>query len=512
MAGLLLIKEFHDWTEEQAVNAYMFHADVQYALNLPPAMQSLSVRTVQRYEDIFREDELAARVMHEVTNSLVAELDLDISRQRLDSTHFESNMATFGRTRMMGVTIKRFLTQVKRHAADDYAALPEDLRERYAPSVGLLFAGANKDKRTALRQQVAEDMCLLIDRFADNKAIAGRQTYKALLRVFEDQCEVREGAIVVKKKTGGDVVQNPSDPDATYDGKKGAGYQLQVSETCSDANEVQLIVAAKVETAVASDQNAIEPVLEALEQDGHLPDQLLADGGYGSDDNIVIAAEKNVDLQSPVSGAAGAKHDQPYQLNVDDFAIDPKTQKALRCPAGHEPLASIHDPETAITVTTMPAEACAGCEFGAECPIKRIAGEFQLRHAAKDQRLAARRREQDTKPFQENYRKRAGGESVNSGLKRVTGLARLRVRGLPAIAHAAYMRIAGWNIFRAATSLLLRAKLKRTAKSATASESGQEEGAEGDANSGQVLQGLFTPQAASFAGMEGWLCGAGQAA
>ena len=30
---------------------------------------------------------------------------------------------------------------------------------------------------------------------------------------------------------------------------------------------------------------------------------------------------------------------------------------------------------------------------------------------------------------QENYRKRAGGESVNSAVKRVTGLARFRVRG-----------------------------------------------------------------------------------
>ena len=32
MAGLLLIKEFKDWTSTEAAEAYMFHADVQYAL------------------------------------------------------------------------------------------------------------------------------------------------------------------------------------------------------------------------------------------------------------------------------------------------------------------------------------------------------------------------------------------------------------------------------------------------------------------------------------------------
>jgi hypothetical protein len=45
MASLLLIKEFMDWTKTEA---YMFHAEVQYALNLEPANQSLCERTVER--------------------------------------------------------------------------------------------------------------------------------------------------------------------------------------------------------------------------------------------------------------------------------------------------------------------------------------------------------------------------------------------------------------------------------------------------------------------------------
>jgi len=69
---------------------------VRYALNLEPGAQ-VSDRTVERYQKQFREDETAARIFDDVTGGLTEKLELDVSRQRLDSTHVFSNMATFGR-------------------------------------------------------------------------------------------------------------------------------------------------------------------------------------------------------------------------------------------------------------------------------------------------------------------------------------------------------------------------------------------------------------------------------
>jgi len=152
--------------------------------------------------------------------------------------------------------------------------------------------------------------------------------------------------------------------------------------------------------------------------------------------------------------------DDPYSLNVDDFVVHAETETVQRCPAGFRPLASVHDSENGVTKTTMPTEACAGCRFGRECPVNRQDGEFRLTHTAKERRLTERRREQATEAFRENYRKRSGGESTNSGLKRRMGLGRSRVRGLQAVAHAIYLRVAGWNILRAAASPQLRARLQ----------------------------------------------------
>ena len=229
MAGLVLIKEFMNWTKEEALDAYRLNIGVQYALNLEPVAQDISMRTLERQIALFAEEGAAKTVMDRVTAKLVETLGVRIDQQRLDSTHIFSDMASFGRTRLMGVAIKRFLTQLRRNDEQGYNALNESLRQRYAPGVNQLFADIKKDSdsRRLLRQQVAEDMYSLVKLFADNSTHNSKSTYKALERIFYEQCEVHEDKVSVKEKTGGNVMQNPSDPDATYDGHKGPGYQVR---------------------------------------------------------------------------------------------------------------------------------------------------------------------------------------------------------------------------------------------------------------------------------------------
>jgi hypothetical protein len=145
MAGLLRIKEFMNWTKPEALDAYSFNIGIQYALNLEPVAQDISMRTLERQIALFAEERLAKTVMEHVTAKLVDVLDIKIDKQRLDSTHIFSDMASFGRTRLMGVAIKRFLTQVNHHDEHGYNTLDELLRQRYAPGVNQLFADIKKD-------------------------------------------------------------------------------------------------------------------------------------------------------------------------------------------------------------------------------------------------------------------------------------------------------------------------------------------------------------------------------
>lgn len=459
MAGLVFLADFFDWNAQEAIEAYIFRNDVQYALNLEPGA-TLSTRTLERYQQLFREHDLAACIFDNVTTKLIAALDLDVSRQRLDSTHVFSHMATFGRTKLMAVAVKRFLTQLQRHDNTAFAVLPEDLRKRYAPAQSRLFADAkDAEARARCRQQAAEDLHLVITRFADRPDHTRRSTYKALITIFGQQCELSGDTIVVKAKTGGDCVQNPSDLDATYSGHKGPGYQIQITETCVSENDVQLITGALPQTACAPDADAVVAMLDHVEQAGRLPEEMLADTLYTGDENVQAAAARGVDLIGPVPGRA--PESDPEALSVDDFAWDERTGTISACPAGHNPTSCARDAETATTRIEMPASACHECPFRKQCPIEKTRdGKYTLDIGDKERRLAGRRVEESTEVFKERYAPRSGIESTNSGLKNRLGLGRLRVRGRGSVFRVLLHKVAGWNVLRAAASAKLRAWVK----------------------------------------------------
>jgi hypothetical protein len=457
MAGLVFLTDFFDWTSAEAAEAYMLNLGVQYALNLDPGA-AVAARTIERYQRLFREEDLPATVFRQVTAALAELLELDVSKQRLDSTHVFSQMATFGRTKLMAVAIKRFLTQVKRHARDRYDALPEDLRSRYERAESKLFSHAKDvEGRKRSRQQAAEDLRWVMEHFADQADITNRSTYKILAKIFSEQCEIVADKVEVRTQTGGNRIQNPSDPDATYDGHKGVGYQVQISETYSADNEVQLILATLPQTACERDEAAVSLILEQLKDWNVLPEEMPADTAYGSDENVQLAAAYGVELIAPIAGRTPTAL-PPDVLTVDDFAIDERTGQVDACPQSHVPLRVERDAAAQRTLVEMPAETCQGCPLLALCPITKTRdGRYELEFTDKEQRLAARRREQATEVFQERYAPRAGIESTNSGLKRREGLGKLRVRGRGSVFRVLYHKIAGWNVLRAAASGKVRA-------------------------------------------------------
>jgi hypothetical protein len=438
IAGLLFLQEANDWTNEQTVEAYLFRTDVQYALNLEPGNDEMCLRTFERYRTLFIDDELASTIMDRVTAELVNQLELNIEEQRLDSTHVFSNMASFGRTRLMGIAIKRFLSQVQRHHLEDYNALPEALRKRYGVSPAKLFAndGKSAEDRTRTRQQVAEELHSLIERFADHEGLSNRPSYKALVTIFAQQCELVESKVKVRTKTGGVCLQNPSDPDATYDGHKGQGYKAQVVETCTESNDVQLILTVLPQTAAESDADAVKPIVGELKEKGMLPKSLTVDTSYSSDENVQAAAEENVELVGPVPGRSPEAEEPPAgqekgmePLSIDDFAVDERTHKVNACPSGRIPLQTTYDAKTGTTTVEMPSGTCESCPFREACPIETNPGErAKLKYTDKQRRLSERRREEATEAFRERYARRSGIESTNSGLKRRLGLGQLRVR------------------------------------------------------------------------------------
>lgn len=432
MIGLLVIMEFKQWTADEAAEAYSLDAGVQFALNLGRDHQYVCPRTVETYKRLLREgDDHCADIFGTVTASLVEEFQIDISRQRLDSTHLFSYMARLTRGNLMAVTVKRFLTQVLRHDPTAHAALPDELIQRYSPAEGRIF-GYGKSKADSAElvrriQQTAEDIHFLIERFEGNPRLNTRSTWQALIRVFQDHCELKptkgprgKPVILLKEKAtdakgqSSHVLQNPSDPEAGYDGHKGPGYQLQLAQSYGEQNEVNLITACLPQSAAESDSAALIPVLESQADHGLQPEQVLADTAYGSDENVEACREAGIQLLSPVSGKAPAT----------DPAVPDKPDSPDK-PAA---------PASSGAAPPGPASSGGGPE---RVPDTRKA------------RLEQRRAAQQTEAWKKEYAKRSGQEGVNRALDRKTGIKQLVVRGKQAVSMALYLKTIGWNLLKA---------------------------------------------------------------
>lgn len=120
-------------------------------------------------------------------------------------------------------------------------------------------------------------MDYLVERFVEIGAYSRKDGCKAVDGIFYGQCEVEEEMVCVKEKTGGNVMQNPCDEDATYDGHKGAGYQVEISETWNWDNDVQIITSAIPVTAAESDAGNVKEVLDDLGANGLLPELMRSD-------------------------------------------------------------------------------------------------------------------------------------------------------------------------------------------------------------------------------------------
>lgn len=446
LAGLMSVKEFFKWTNEEAMNRYNADLLIQYALNIDQG-EEISRATFFRYQKRFREEDVAREAMRLITDVLLKKAKIDLSKQRLDSTHVFSNMAVFSRRRLLHHTIYDFLVQLKRHYEGKYRELPEDFQVRYTSDNGWCFAENSPmltlhygNTKATPEEQLGYDMRLLIERFHADIAISNGTKYKLMKRVFEEQFDV-DGKVELKKHPGGQVLVNPSDPDAEI-GHKGAGYQVQIMQTCSENNEVQMITNVLPQGASASDQEALKTMVDLSIASDTKPDILLTDAGYGSDANVCYSQDHEIKQIAPTTGK------QKDQVGLEECTLDELNRIAI-CPAGKRPAKSMFDPDKEKGYALFFKDMCENCPIKKHCPAQKYGKHnYKWEYDAVKLRLRDRRGYEETPEFHDEYGPRNGIEGLNGNLKQNTPLRRLRCRGQTAVHTAIYMIAAMHNIMQ----------------------------------------------------------------
>jgi hypothetical protein len=514
VVAILLLKDFFDLTDSEALDHFAFDRRWHIALDVVDQDVSCCQKTLHNFRALLRQHDKARLLFEQLTDSLLRLLQVDTSRQRLDSTHCKSNFATRKRLGIFCESIRLFLRGLQRHRRDDYAALPEQLRERHRTEPGHKnrYPGAATEVARRRLAVVARDLFRLIRLFEKDKEIASWAEFATLRRVLAEQCEVlpepqqplpddddlalgpEPVGVRPPKEVPASSLQSPHDPDATY-GKKGQGYEVQVCETFGNKSELdpdkpELITHVEVTPSCQGDNRVTVPIVKALKARDIQPEQLEVDSNFTSSAVVKQARQLGTDVNGPVRGNQDLPG--PGEVTVGDFRVDLQAPHNSRCPAGQplvqqtvqepsappgaagaagagESAAQLQRRRVSLAVLTT---LCLSCELAAKCPARPgKAGQPEQRVVnTTEQELISgqRRRYQTTAEFKQRQAWRAGAEATNSELKRRHGIGKLAVRGGERVQVAVYLKALACNVKRAAVHLGKRLLAGTTAQPAGA--------------------------------------------
>jgi hypothetical protein len=284
--GALLFQQAFDLTDQETIEQLSFNIQWHYALNIygqSDEANYMSLKTLWNNRDLVAQHGLEKIIFQTITGKLADVFGVDTTKQRLDSVHIKSNMQKLGRIRIFSETIRGFLVNLKRSHETYFATVDDAIIEKYLSEKTLgCFSKVKPSEAKKTLDTVSTDLFSLAIQFENVSEICNMNTYKLLKRVLTEQCNVTENTAVPKapKEISSDSLQNPSDPDATYSGHKGQGFQAQIMETYSEDKKetvLNLITHVEVEPSHNSDAHALIPAIEYVKEQNMMPEVVLAD-------------------------------------------------------------------------------------------------------------------------------------------------------------------------------------------------------------------------------------------
>ena len=452
MLGICLLQEWNDLADQQALDAFGFDLRWRYALDVTETEAYLSRRSLVEFRRRLACKDPEMKLIHgifvEVGKTAIDKLGVSTSQQRLDSTHIESNIRYRGRITLFQDTIHLFLKKLR---DSDYQQVPEPIRQWHEVQPEGWFGMGENEKRARL-QRLAEYTHTLIELFSENKAVTSSAPYRLIVRLFKEQCEVKntqntesgEGdhkrtdqqvqgddsvkpsngiqgqqnnaKIEVKKKVEGETLQSAFDTDASW-GHKGTGYSAHIAETCNNGDKPEIITDYEVHGAHRSDAAKTADVLNRLEKVDLVPETLFTDGGYPTVPSVLQVMDRGVELVCPVN--RGPLNDDTMSREHFRFSED---NRVICCPNGHSAidhriLSNGADPSVH---AIFDGNICRQCVKLEQCPVRapnhrargcsprNTVGNFRLEITPELCLRDAMFEQQKTRQWKDRYKIRSG--------------------------------------------------------------------------------------------------------
>lgn len=371
-------------------------------------------------------------------------------RQRTDSTHVLAAVRLLNRRERVGETLRHTLNTLAEVAPEWLRVqAPSEWYERYGRRMENYRFPKAESAREALGATMGEDgfaLLRLLDAETALPWLRELPAVKTLRQVWAEQfADPPDPVRWREKKDMGsslDLITSPYDPEARYSTKRGmewVGYKVHFTETC-DEKSPHLITHVETTVAAVPDDQMLAPIHEALARRGLLPDMHLVDAGY-TDAEVLVSSqnEYGVTVLGPVAADASWQTKAGEGFDKESFLVDWQAQ-SVTCPAGKQSFSWLPCPEPAKLAAIhvrFSRKDCSPCPFRSRCTRAKIEPrELLLQKREEYEALHARRQQQTTPEFREQYALRAGIEATHAqGLRRsdlrqarYSGLARTRLQ------------------------------------------------------------------------------------
>ncbi len=313
LAGMMLLKEGHGWSDEQLFENANYNLLIRSALGLMNLEDAVPVASTyylfrRRLVEYNRENnvDLFKTCQDQITAGQILEFNVSGKQVRMDSKLLGSNIAWLSRYELIHETLRLFIDEreefiYKKSLSNAEFTLIESIQNETGNKVVYRSTKADIDTRIIALGKLMYRFVVL---FKSNNY----GQYQTLKTVFEQQYSVSKNKVILpleNEKISAKSVQSPHDTDAHFrnkDGNKVKGYSANVTETCDqpaeDGNPVlNLITDTQVEVVSTQDNSYLKPALTASQE--ILPnsiEKVYTDGAYNSVENQEYCQNNDINL------------------------------------------------------------------------------------------------------------------------------------------------------------------------------------------------------------------------
>lgn len=432
LVGLLILKENFMLPDEDLVGSLHFDMRFQFALGTTSyEKQPVSINTIYNFRArvLEYEKKTGRDLIKEEIEALAAlmesEMKIDGKMLRMDSMMISSSCKKLSRIELVytvNLKIVKALNKINPNL------VPEELvcylKEGHKNET--IYRTRDKDATTKLEWLLSHSLLLkqVCSKYGDE--VTQTEVFELLNRLLEEQMELNEeGKSVPKdgKNLHSEILQNPSDPDATYREKyiSNVGYVANLVESFNEESGVITHYDFKPNTY--SDIKFCEELIDTLGEANGI--NVLTDGAYYSYEMEQKAKKQGIELKpGQLVGKAPSQDKLPYS----SFEIDEETQKITLCPNKQVPQMSYFSKNS--HTAKFKDDQCQHCPFLEQCPVKKEKKGYSIKFSNKSYSNSKVRQAMLTKEYIQLTNKRAGIEGIPSVIRRKYQVDAMPVRGL----------------------------------------------------------------------------------